>query len=158
MTKALPPIYRDCRRLQVHTEQVVRRFSRYHKYTQGTELRQQAMQLMRTVHYAVFDKAQQASHLQRMVWLVDDYKLSLQLGMDVGAFTLASPKQGRAGAAAGNVPQKTCEGSCFAAFETAAVLAADIGKQCGSWQQSVAKSAQSVKTSTSSVRSVIFGF
>ncbi len=46
MRQPLPPIYRDCRRLLVHTEAVVQRFSRYHKYTVGTDLRQQAMALM----------------------------------------------------------------------------------------------------------------
>jgi hypothetical protein len=49
VTVQLPPIYRDCRLLLVHTEEVVRRFSRYHKYTVGTDLRQQAMALMRGV-------------------------------------------------------------------------------------------------------------
>ena len=47
MTTPLPPIYR--RRLLVHTEDRVRRFSRYHKYTVGTDLRQAAMAIMRTV-------------------------------------------------------------------------------------------------------------
>ncbi|MBV5299953.1 MAG: hypothetical protein JZU64_17915 [Rhodoferax sp.] len=37
MSVPLPPIYRDCRRLLLHTEQVVMRFSRYHKYTVGTD-------------------------------------------------------------------------------------------------------------------------
>jgi len=40
MSQPLPPIYRDCRRLLVHTEAVVQRFSRYHKYTVGTDLRE----------------------------------------------------------------------------------------------------------------------
>lgn len=39
MTTPLPPNYRDCRRLLVLTEDIVRRFSRYHKYTVGTDLR-----------------------------------------------------------------------------------------------------------------------
>ena len=43
MGMPLPPIYRDCRRLLVHTEGVVQRFARYHKYTVGTDLRQQAI-------------------------------------------------------------------------------------------------------------------
>lgn len=90
---------------------------------------------MRTVLFAVFDKAQQASHLQRMVWLVDDHKLSLQLGLDVGAFTLASPQPSRAAAMATGTSKRTSEGGSFAA---------QIGKQCGAWQQSVAKSAQSM--------------
>lgn len=33
MSTPLPPIYRDCRRFLVHTEEMVRRFSRYHQYT-----------------------------------------------------------------------------------------------------------------------------
>jgi len=116
MKTSLPPIYRDCRRLLVHTEEAVRRFARYHKYTVGADLRRQAMAVMRGVHHAVFDKARQAEHIEALVWRVDDYKLMLQLAMEVGAFT-----QGAKG-----VPS-------FAAFETAAELAAGIGKQCGGW-------------------------
>jgi hypothetical protein len=59
MSTSLPPIYRDIRRLLVHTEEVVRHFSRYHKYTVGTDLRTQAMSLMRGVNRACFDTAQQ---------------------------------------------------------------------------------------------------
>jgi hypothetical protein len=53
----LPPIYRDCRHFLLHTEACVQRFSRYHKCTGGTNLRQQAMTLMRGVDVAVYDKA-----------------------------------------------------------------------------------------------------
>jgi hypothetical protein len=49
------------------------------------------MRLMRTVHRAVYDKAQQAKHIEALVWVVDDYKLTLQLGMAVGAFTQSTP-------------------------------------------------------------------
>jgi hypothetical protein len=42
----------------------------------------------------------------------------LQLGMEVGAFVPADKSK-----------------LAFAAFEAAAVLAAEIGKQCGGWQQ-----------------------
>jgi hypothetical protein len=118
MSIQLPPIYRDCRRLLIHTEESVKRFSRYHKYTVGTDLRQNAMRVMRGVHRAVYDKAQQAKHIEMLVWLIDEYKLTLQLGMEIGAFV--HPTKGTAS---------------FAAFETAAVLSADIGKQCGGWQQ-----------------------
>lgn len=82
----LPPIYRDCRRLLLHTEACVQCFSRYHKYTVGTDLRQQAMTLMRGVHMAVYDKANQLRHVQALVWQVDAYKLTLQLAIDIGAF------------------------------------------------------------------------
>ena len=118
MGMPLPPIYRDIRRLLVHTEGVVRRFARYHKYTVGTDLRTQAMQLMRCVHRAVYEPARQSEHVGALVWLVDNYKISLQLAMEVGAFTHGAK----------GTPS-------FAGFETAAHLAAGIGKQCGGWQQ-----------------------
>lgn len=117
----LPPIYRDCQRLLRHTEEVVMRFSRYHKYTVGADLRRQAFTIMRRVHRAVYDRPQQAHHLQALVWQVDDYKLSLQLAMDLGAFVHGKTKNQQ--------PQ----GPGFAAFETVALLAAAIGKQCGGW-------------------------
>ena len=122
----LPPVYRDCRRLLLHTEDVVRRFSRYHKYTVGTDLRQQAMAVMRGVHVAVYDKPNQARHVQALVWLVDNYKLTLQLAIELGAFVVS----------AGAKSKKTSPG--FAAFETAAQLAGQIGKQCGGWQKATA--------------------
>ena len=118
MGTPLPPIYRDIRRLLVHTEDVVRRFARYHKYTVGTDMRQQAMQLMRCVHHAVYEPARQIEHISALVWQVDHYKLTLQLAMEVGAFTYSAK----------GTPS-------FAGFETAATLAAGIGKQCGGWQQ-----------------------
>ncbi len=115
MSITLPPIYRDCRRLLLHTEQVVMRFSRYHKYTVGADLRRQAMALMRGVHQAVYDRPNQASLVQALVWRVDDYKITLQLAIDVGAFTHTAHGQ----------QAKTGPG--FAAFETAAQLAGQIG-------------------------------
>lgn len=121
MSTPLPPIYRDIRRLLVHTEEMVRRFARYHKYTVGTDLRTQAMRLMRGVNRACFDTAQQAQHVQALVWLVDDYKLTLQLCMEVGTFKNAAKGQVH-----------------FNQFEEAANLAAQIGKQCGGWQQKTA--------------------
>jgi hypothetical protein len=121
----LPPIYRDCRRLLLHTEACVQRFSRYHKYTVGADLRQQAMALMRGVHVAVYDKTNQSRHVHALVWRVDDYKLTLQLAVDVGAFV-----HGKTG-------QQKISTPGFAAFETAALLAAQIGKQCGGWQKAL---------------------
>ncbi len=117
----LPPIYRDIQRLLVHTEAVVRRFSRYHKYTVGTDMRRQAMLLMRGVHRACFDRAQQARHIEALVWAVDDFKLTLQLAKEVGAF--ADPSRSEAS---------------FAQFEATLNLVATIGKQCGGWHASSA--------------------
>ncbi|MCG5499157.1 hypothetical protein [Ectothiorhodospira variabilis] len=51
------PIWRDAQRLLVLTEEAVRRFPRYHKYTLGTELRRQAMQVCRLVNRAWRDQS-----------------------------------------------------------------------------------------------------
>jgi hypothetical protein len=127
MSTPLPPIYRDCRRLLLHTEQMVMRFARYHKYTVGTDLRQRAFGLMQQVNKAVHDKPRQGEHVHALVWLVDDYKLCLQLAMDVGAF--AHTHKGQQGQTSPS----------FAACEQAATLAAGIGKQCGGWWQALAR-------------------
>ena len=121
LSPTVPPIYRDCRRLLVHTESMVQRFARYHKYTVGTDLRQQAMSIMRGVHRAVYDRAQQGKHIQALVWAVDDYKLSLQLAMEVGAFVT------------GKMSSSLPSSAKFAAFELALTLASTIGKQSGGW-------------------------
>jgi hypothetical protein len=131
MSSALPPIYRDCHRLLVHTEQAVRRFSRYHKYTVGTDLRQGAMRLMRTVNQAVHDKPRQMEHVQQLVWRLDDYNLTLQLAMDLGAFA-QSVKHQRG--------HKNTPAPSFGAFEQAALLAQGVGKQCGGWLGALARS------------------
>jgi hypothetical protein len=100
---------------------MVQRFARYHKYTVGTDLRQQAMGIMRGVHRAVYDRAQQTRHVQALVWAVDEYKLTLQLAMEVGAFVT------------GKVSSALPSGARFAAFELALNLVIAIGKQCGGW-------------------------
>ena len=42
MSFSLPPIVKAAERLLLEIEQAVRRFPRYHKYTHGTRLREQA--------------------------------------------------------------------------------------------------------------------
>lgn len=136
MRTPLPPIDRDCRRLLVHTEEMVRRFSRYHKYTVGTDLRQAAMDIMRTVNQAVHDRPFQHQHVQALVWRVDEYRLTLQLGMDVGV--LANSVQ-RAQCTKGGATPAPQPHPSFHAFEQAADLTAQIGKQCGGWHQALAR-------------------
>lgn len=63
------------------------------------------------------------------MWRTDEFKLNLQLVMDVKAFTHIVK-----GSAAGGKA-----GPRFDAFEQADNLAPDIGKQCRGWQQQVAK-------------------
>lgn len=85
MSAPLPLPYGDCRRLLVHTEEAVRRFSLYLICTVGTDLRQSAMQIMRAINQAVYHRARLVENMQQLVWRVDDYKLTLQLAMDARA-------------------------------------------------------------------------
>lgn len=55
--QALPPIYRDSKRLVVMTEHSVKKFQRYHRYTVGSDLRKQAMVLLRLVRRAAYKPA-----------------------------------------------------------------------------------------------------
>jgi hypothetical protein len=52
MSYALPPIVKAAERLLLEIEQAVRRFPRYHKYTHGTRLRDQAMAVTQLAHRA----------------------------------------------------------------------------------------------------------
>lgn len=115
------------------------RFSRYHKYTVGTELRQSAMQIMRAVNTAVQDRAQQSLHVLHLSGKVDEYKLSLQLCMDIGAF--ASSIRGS---------EKLAKPSpSFHAFEQAANLAAAVGKQCGGWRRALERRQHATQVASS---------
>ncbi len=80
------PIWRDANRLLLAIEQAVRGFPRYHKYTLGTELRRQAMQVCRLIMRAADQRAEQAQWLQQLVTAVDDLKLSVQLAKELEAF------------------------------------------------------------------------
>lgn len=93
------------------TEEFVRGFARHHKYTIGTEIRKQAMKAWRMVHRAHFDQTAQARVMEQLVWTVDDYKLSLQMAKEIKAF------------------------QNFSQFEAVALLAVQIGKQCGGWHR-----------------------
>ena len=86
MKQEYPPIVRLAERLVVQTEEAVRGFARYHKYTLGTELRQQVQQVYRLAHRAWRDKSKQLEWLTQLVWAVDELKLSMQLAQQLKAF------------------------------------------------------------------------
>ena len=46
------PIYRDALNLALHFEKIVANFSRYHKYTLGTEMRKASRQAVKMVIHA----------------------------------------------------------------------------------------------------------
>lgn len=105
----IPPIVRTAERLLVQMESFVRGFSRYHKYTLGSELRAQCMSMVKLCHRAWRDKARTTDYLQQLVWLIDESKLSLQLAKQLQAFR------------------------SFAQFSCIAELLIQLGKQCGGW-------------------------
>jgi hypothetical protein len=118
MGYTLPPIVKAAERLLLEIEQAVRRFPRYHKYTHGTRLREQAMAIAQLAHRAWRDQAHRGMWTTKLVWAVDDLKLSLQLGKQIEAFV------------------------SFAQFEMLARLCADLGKQCGGWRKQQHRNSQ----------------
>lgn len=109
MANELPPIVQAAKRLTVDIEIAVRRFSRYHRYTIGTDLRQQAMAVNRCTHRAWRERSNQLRCVHDLSTALDNLKLSLQLGKELHAF------------------------GSFAQFEVIARSASDLGRQCGGW-------------------------
>lgn len=109
MFKSLPPIARLAQRILADVENAVRRFPRYHKYTVGSDLRAQAMQVARCVHRAWRESDQKLERVRELAAAIDDLKISMQLGKQVNAF------------------------ASFAEFEAIARLVNDLGLQGGGW-------------------------
>lgn len=86
MQTELPPIVKQAQRLVADIENAVRRFSRYHKYTIGQDLRSQAMAVTRAAFRAWRDQTRQVQRAHELAIAIDELKLSLQLGKDVKAF------------------------------------------------------------------------
>lgn len=105
------PLWRDATRFMVEIEQAVRGFSRYHKYTLGSELRQQAMTVCRLVARAgqAKDAHEREQWLKQLVWQIEDLKLRVQLAKELEAF------------------------ASFAQFQRLAEQAVALGKQSGGW-------------------------
>ena len=92
------PLWRDAQRFLVEVEGAVRQFPRYHQYTLGAELRQQAMPVCRWVARAVPVRVarQRVPILEPRVWPVEDLKMSVQFGQELEALASFAPFQRRA--------------------------------------------------------------
>jgi hypothetical protein len=79
------PIYKQALDVAVHFEKVVAGFSRYHKYTLGTELRNQSRAVV-----ALIVKANAARdkgpHLMRLRESLDELLISLRIAKEAKAF------------------------------------------------------------------------
>jgi hypothetical protein len=80
------PIWRDANRLLLLVEQAVRHFPRYHKYTLGTEVRQQAMSIVKLVSRVGGISREQPRCCPQLILAVDDLKIQLQLGKELQVF------------------------------------------------------------------------
>ena len=108
------PIWRDAQLLLVWAEKVVRGFARYHKYTVGTQIRQQAMRVCRGVL-----RAQACSGHARLTevaalhLVAEELKLLLQLAKEVRAFR------------------------SWAEFDQGVSLALAVARQCVGWRKAL---------------------
>ena len=80
------PIWRDANRFLLDVEQAVRHFPRYHKYTLGSELRQNALLICNLIQRAWRQKERQCGYLQDLQGCIDELKIHLHLAKKLGAF------------------------------------------------------------------------
>ena len=79
------PIYRDALNLAVHFEKIVAGFSRYHKYTLGTEMRNASRQAVKMVIHAN-NQTDKLLALQELREHLEELLLLIRLGKEVQAF------------------------------------------------------------------------
>ncbi|MFZ5698764.1 MAG: four helix bundle protein [Pseudomonadota bacterium] len=118
MKAELPDIAKLAERLLCDIEQAVKAFPRYHKYSLGSELREQAMLVTRLCHRAWRDRSKQAQWVSELVWAIDEMKISLQLGSMIRAF------------------------KSFAQFEQLIRATEELGKRAGGWKKSLHQKGQ----------------
>jgi len=84
------PIYKAAFDLNLYVEQIVRNFSRYHKYTLGTELRERSRQVVRLIVRANNTRKdeveQKRSALQELREELEQLKLTVRLCKETKAF------------------------------------------------------------------------
>ena len=104
-------IWRDAEQLMVQTEQAVRQFSRYHKYNLGQDLRKLAKQVLSYVTHAINQKARRCHWVERLVLVIDELKLNIQVAKTLSVF------------------------ASFKVFEQLARLAVAVSRQAMAWQK-----------------------
>ncbi len=79
------PIYKTAMDLTVYLEQVVRNFSRYHKYTLGSDLRQQSRELV-TLILRANSRREKLPVLYELRERLEALLVLLRIGQEVRAF------------------------------------------------------------------------
>ena len=80
------PIFREAYDLAIHMEKIVQNFSRYHKYTLGTDLRNKSRQILERIVKANNAK-DRASHLLELRQELEALKVTARLCHDSGGFS-----------------------------------------------------------------------
>jgi len=130
-TNRLPEIAKKSERLLVDIEQSVRGFVRYHKYTVGSDMRNQAMLVVRLCHRAWRNRSRQSHWVSELIWAIDELKISLQIGSQLKAF------------------------KSFRQFESLIRAAEDVGRCAGGWKRQIHRKSQNSASNTSSERAQI---
>lgn len=111
------PIYKKAKELSLYLEEAVRNFSRYHKYTQGAELRELSREIVRRI-IRVNSLEHKTDDLLELVVSCDMMKDAIVFAKETKAF------------------------QNFNQFQHAAMLAEVLCKQSQGWLQSSKKKGQ----------------
>lgn len=128
MAQTIPQIVKSAERFMADIEIAAARFPRAHRYTLGSDLRHQAMEVTRLAHRAWRDRTAQLARLLELSEAIDDLKLRLQLASQVRAFV------------------------SFAQFEALARSLSDLGRQCGGWIKQRSAKGQNAQPSAAAQR------
>jgi len=79
------PIYKKAFDISVYIENCVRGFSRYHKYTLGTDLRNTSREIVRLIVRANSEHDKLAT-LQQLRDTVEELKVTMRIGKEVKAY------------------------------------------------------------------------
>ena len=79
------PIFRDAYDLAVHMEKIVRNFSRYHKYTLGTDLRDKSRSVLEKIVKAN-NARDRTPRLLELREELESFKVMARLCQDAGGF------------------------------------------------------------------------
>jgi len=128
MAYTIPGIVKAAERFMADLEIAASRFPRAHRYTLGSDLRHQAMEVTRLAHRAWRDRTGTMAPLDALSDAIDDLKLRLQLASQVRAFV------------------------SFAQFEALARSISALGRQCGGWRKQRSAKGQNARPSAAAQR------
>jgi len=111
------PIYRDASQLVIETEIAVKQFSRYHKYTLGSEMRVTAYNILEHISLAINQPKSLSSDKKELIIKAhrdtEKFKIKIQIARSLNIF-----------------PN-------FKRFEILAKTVISVSKQCFAWQQKI---------------------